>query len=181
MATTSGPHTREPRRPLLGLRRRPGRAALALMRMPVQAYRHNAGWVLGRTFIAFTHVGRRSGRQYDAVAMVLGRDRATGEAVICAAWGPQTDWYRNLRAGPSPRAWLGRDTSEPDVRFLGEEEALGVARRFRRSHPYRLRLLSSVLGWGDLSDDSSLRAFVRGHPFLALRPAGAEPAGLTNG
>jgi hypothetical protein len=32
-----------PRKPLLGLRRKPGRLALAAFRMPLRAYRHDAG------------------------------------------------------------------------------------------------------------------------------------------
>lgn len=130
MATASRPHAQPTERPFLGLRRRPGRAALSLMRVPMRAYRHDNGWMLGRTFIAFTHVG------------------------------------------------LGRDTFEPEVRFLSDDEALRVAKHFRRDHPYRLRLACSVLGWGDLRDDRNLRAFVSGHPFLALRPVRAEPARL---
>jgi hypothetical protein len=39
-----------PRKPLLGLRRKPGRLDLAAFRMPLRAYRHDAGWLLGRTF-----------------------------------------------------------------------------------------------------------------------------------
>ena len=65
------------RRPLLGLRRRPGRLAIALFRLPLNAYRHDAGWMLGHTFLEFTHTGRRSGQPHDTVAMVLGRDEAT--------------------------------------------------------------------------------------------------------
>jgi hypothetical protein len=38
------------RRPLLGLRRKPGRLALALFRMPLHAYRHDAGWLPRHTF-----------------------------------------------------------------------------------------------------------------------------------
>ena len=40
-------------RPLFGLRGRPGRLALALFRMPLNAYRHDAGALLGRR-----HAGR---------------------------------------------------------------------------------------------------------------------------
>jgi hypothetical protein len=32
-----------PRKPLLGLRRKPGRLALAVFRMPLRAYPHDAG------------------------------------------------------------------------------------------------------------------------------------------
>ncbi len=45
-------------RPLFGLRRKPGRLALLLFRMPLMAYRRDAGWLFGRTFLEFIHVGR---------------------------------------------------------------------------------------------------------------------------
>jgi deazaflavin-dependent oxidoreductase (nitroreductase family) len=165
---------REPqaaRRPVLGLRHKPGRLALAVFRMPLRAYRHDAGHVLGHTFLAFTHVGRRTQQPHDAVAMVLCYDEVTREAVVCAAWGPETDWYRNLLAGPALRVQIGRDSIVPQHRFLDEAEAFDVAARFRASHPHRMRLLCSILGWGDLTDDRALRRFVSDHPFVAFRPA----------
>lgn len=165
------------RKPLLGLRRTPGRLALILFRMPLRAYRHDAGWIFGHTFLEFVHTGRRTGRLHEAVAMVLRYDAGTEEAVICAAWGPDTDWVRNLRAGPAARVRLGRGSFTPRHRFLSEDEAFGVAVDFRRAHPWRLWLLSHVLGWGDLRDDEAAREFIRGHPFVAFRPAVVEPQG----
>jgi deazaflavin-dependent oxidoreductase (nitroreductase family) len=171
MVTTpvNPPQTSQPR-PLLGLRRQPGRLALILMRLPLRAYRHGAGWLLGRTFVAFTHVGRRTGQPHDAVAMVLRYDVVGREVVICAGW-TQTDWLRNLRAGPAATVQLGRDSFTPEHRFLTDDEALDVIAGFRRAHPYRLRMITTIFGWGDLRDDAAARAFVRGHPFVAFRPA----------
>ena len=61
-----------------------------------------------------------------------------------------------------------------DQRTLrAEEEAFDVGVQFRREHPYRVRLVSRILGWGDLRDDGRLREFVRGHPLVAFRPAEA--------
>jgi hypothetical protein len=40
--------------------------------------------------------------------MVLRYDADAHEAVICAGWGPDTDWVRNLRAGPAVQVRLGR-------------------------------------------------------------------------
>lgn len=162
-------------RPLLGLRRKPGRLALAVFRLPLNAYRHGAGGLLGHTFLQFTHVGRRTGRPHDAVAMVLRYDEATREAVICAGWGPETDWVRNLRAGPATKVQLGRESFTPEHRFLSDDEAFDVAAGFRRAHPHRMRLITTILGWGDLRDDAEVRRFVRTHPFVAFRPA-ASPA-----
>ena len=158
-------------RSLLGLRRRPGRFALAVFRLPLNAYRHDAGWLFGHTFLELTHVGRKSGQPHDAVAMVLSFDDDTREAVICAAWGSSTDWFQNLRAGPAASVQIGRVRFVPDHRFLSDDEAFDAAVAFRRRHPYRLRLVSAILGWGDLRDDASVRAFVHDHPFVAFRPS----------
>ena len=164
-------------RPLLGLRRKPGRLALAVFRMPLRADRTTPGGCSGRTFLEFVHVGRTSGRQYETVAMVLHYQPATREAVICAAWGPDTDWVRNLRAAAATRVRLGRDSFTPQHRFLTEDESFVVAEAFRRAHPWRLRLLSSLLGWGDLRDDAAVREFIRttrswrsGRPPIPRRP-----------
>jgi deazaflavin-dependent oxidoreductase (nitroreductase family) len=162
------------RRRVLGLRRKPGRLALALFRMPLRAYRHDAGWVLGHTFMEFTHLGRNTGQPHETVAMVLRYDEGTREAVICAAWGPETDWFRNLRAGPATEVRLGRDLYLPQQRFLTADAALDVAVSFRRDHPHRLHLLQSLLGWGDLGDDAALRQFVVAHPMVAFRPKPAS-------
>jgi deazaflavin-dependent oxidoreductase (nitroreductase family) len=161
-------------RVLLGLRHKPGRLAIALFRLPLKAYHHNAGPAVGRTVVAFTHLGRKTGSPYQAVAMVLRYDEKTGEAVFCAGWGPQTDWYRNLQKHPAVKVQLGGRTFTPKQRFLTDEEAFDIGVQFRREHPHRLRFFSTVLGWGDLRDDEAVREFVRGHPTVAFRP-GEEP------
>ena len=84
--------------------------AMPSFRMPLRAYRHDAGWLLGHTFMEFVHTGRKTGKRYETVAMVLRYDPDAHEAVICACWGPDTDWVRNLRAGPAARVWLGRES-----------------------------------------------------------------------
>ena len=147
-----------------------------MFRMPLRAYRHDAGWLLGRTFLEFAHIGHKTGRRYETVAMVLRYDPDTREAVICAGWGPDTDWVRNLRAGPAARVRLGRESFTPRHRFLSDEEAFEVAVQFRLEHPRRLRLLGMILGWGDLRDDAAVRGFIPSHPFVAFRPATTSPA-----
>ena len=97
------------RRRFLGLRNAPGRLAVAVLRLPVGLYRRGWGWMLGRTFLLFVHIGRTTGRRHDAVAMVLVDDQATHELVICSAWGPGADWIRNLHAAPPAEILIGRD------------------------------------------------------------------------
>jgi hypothetical protein len=95
-------------------------------------------------------------------------DNASGEVVICRGW--QTDWYRNLQAHPATHVTVGRESFIPQQRLLTDDEAVDVGRQFRRDHPYRMWLISKILGWGDLRDDAQLRRFVHDHPFMAFRP-----------
>jgi deazaflavin-dependent oxidoreductase (nitroreductase family) len=157
-------------KPLLGLRRRPGRLALAVFRS-LPLYRRGWGGLLGHTFLLLVHAGRKTGTPYSAVALVLRYDRQTHEAVICAAWGQDTDWVRNIRVRPALRVQIGRESFTPEQRFLSEDESLAVVAGFGRRHPWRLRLVTSILGWGDLRSDAAAREFVSVRPFVSLRPA----------
>ncbi len=71
--------------PFLGLRRQPGRLALAVFRIPLPLYRRGWGWLLGHTFLLLTHADRKTGKLYSAVAMVLKYHPGTHEAVIFSA------------------------------------------------------------------------------------------------
>jgi deazaflavin-dependent oxidoreductase (nitroreductase family) len=158
-------------RPLLGLRRRPGRLALWFMRLPRPLYRHGWGRLLGHTFLLIAHEGRKSGKRRETIAMALAYDPQTRETVVCSAWGPNTEWMRNLRANSALEVQIGGETYVPAQRFLSEDEAVAVATEFRDSHPWRMRLFATVLGWGDLSTGGAVRELVRDRPFVAFRPA----------
>ena len=127
--------------------------------------------MLGRTFLMLVHVGRKTGQPHDMVAMTLSEDPNTGEVVILSGWGPDVDWLSNLRAGPAREVRIARDRFVPVHRFLTDDEAVAVVTDFRRRHPGRVRLATTILGWGDLRGDAAAREFVRDHPFVALRPA----------
>jgi len=172
----SGPDGRAAR-PLLGLRRKPGRLALRVFRLPLLLYRRGWGGLLGHTFLLLVHAGRKTGKPYSAVAMVLKYDPHTHEAVVCSAWGQNTDWIRNIRAHPALRVQIGRDTFTPYQRFLSEDESFAVAAGFRHRHRGRTRLLAWILGWGDLRSDTAVREFVSTRPFVSFCPAAASEPG----
>jgi hypothetical protein len=58
-------------KPLLGLRRRPGRLALAVMRIPRPLHGRGWGWMLDHTFLLIAHQGRKTGKRRETVAMAL--------------------------------------------------------------------------------------------------------------
>jgi F420H(2)-dependent quinone reductase len=103
--------------------------------------------------------------------MALAYDAETHEAVVVSAWGPKTEWIRNLRAHPALQIQIGRKSYVPEQRFLSEDESVAVAVEFQRRHPWRVRLFAAILGWGDLSSEPAVRAFVRTRPFVSFRPA----------
>lgn len=170
MTPAAHEHPRK-RRPVLGLRRQPGRLVLAFMRTPRPLYHRGWGRLLGHTFLLITHEGRRSGKRRETVAMALSYEPRTREVVVFSAWGPGTEWMRNLRAHPALEIQIGRERYAPEQHFLSEAEAVAVAIGFRRRHPLRLRLFATILGWGDLSSDEAVREFVRTRPFVSFRPA----------
>jgi hypothetical protein len=108
--------------------------------------------------------------------MVLRYRPDTHEAVICSAWGPDTDWMKNIRAHPARRVEVGRKAFAPEQRFLSDDESIAVVVECLRHHPWRFRLLALVLGWGDLRVESVAREFVHTRPFIAFRPADAAKA-----
>ena len=169
-SSTAGKQRRRGRRPLLGLRRQPGRLVLAAMRLPRPLYHRGWGWMLGHTFLLIAHQGRKTGSRRETVAMALAYDPAAREVVVCSAWGPATEWIRNLRAGPALEIRIGRESYVPEQRFLSEDESVAVVREFQHCHPWRTRLFTVILGWGDVGSDAAVREFVRSRPFVAFRP-----------
>ena len=179
MTPTAQAHAGEAK-PLLGLRRRPGRLALAVMRTPRPLYRRGWGWLLDHTFLLIAHQGRKTGKRRETVAMALTYDVDAREAVVFSAWGPNTEWIRNLRAHPALQIQIGRESYVPEQRFLSDDESVAVVVEFRRRHPWRLRFFAAILGWGDLSSDTAVREFVRSRPFVSFRPAHPSRTGATH-
>jgi deazaflavin-dependent oxidoreductase (nitroreductase family) len=143
------------------------------MRLPQPLYHHGWGRLLGHSFLLITHQGRKTGNRRETVAMALTYDPERREAVVCSAWGPNTEWMRNLRAHTALQIKIGRETFVPEQRFLSEDDAVAVAIAFRDHHPWRLRLFATILGWGDLSGEVAVREFVGSRPFVAFAPAPA--------
>jgi deazaflavin-dependent oxidoreductase (nitroreductase family) len=86
---------------------------VAVFRLPLPLYRRGWGGLLGHTFLLLVHAGRMTGKLHSTVAMVLRYDRRNHEAVICSAWGADTDWVRNIRVRPALQVQIGRESFTP--------------------------------------------------------------------
>ena len=85
MKIPANPGQRGRDRPLFGLRRRPGCLALALFRLPLNAYRHDAGRLMGRTFLQVAHVGAGPASRTTRWRWFCATTKPSRKAVICAA------------------------------------------------------------------------------------------------
>ena len=142
------------------------------MRMPRPLYHRGWGWMLDHTFLLIAHQGRKTGKRRETVAMALTYDPDTREAVVFSAWGPNTEWIRNLRAHPALQIQIGRESYVPSSDSSPKTRASLWRREFRRRHPWRTRLFAAILrlGGSDLGDGGE---GVRSEPPVRFVPADA--------
>ena len=170
-APTLAPRFRGGRlRPPALLRDRRAPLARLVLRMPLLVYRLGLGGLLGRQFLLLSHAGRRTGQVHETVLKVLRYDPAARENVVAAAWGPGTDWYRNVQARPALAVRTGGDWYVPEQRILSSEEAFDVFRDWMRRQRWFARLMLAQIGQSIDQPEPELRALVASFPFIAFRP-----------
>ena len=123
--------------------RRPSKWLRWWLRAPLLLYRVRLGrfsvgeyvlWLYGHPHIRVVHVGRRSGRQRQVVLEVIDFDADTDEYRVAAMWGPESDWYRNLRQCPTPEVEVRGRRFCPEQRFLSTDESQKVLDRYQARH-----------------------------------------------
>lgn len=159
-------------------RKKPNRLLRYLLRLPVYLYRWRLGWLLGRRFLLLSHVGRRTGRNFQTVLEIIEYRDNGPEAVVMSGFGRRSDWLLNIEAGPLPEVIIGRQHFTTSYRFLDEDEAVRALAEYE--HRNRLMagilrwVLSRLLGWRYRSSDADRRRLVRQLPLLAFRPSLAK-------
>lgn len=154
--------------------KRPGRLARWLLRLPAHLYDLRLGWLLGHRFLRLSHVGRRSGRTYQTVLEVIGRDLDAEEVMVISGRGRAADWFRNLQAAPAVEVAVARSHfHHPDHRVLGPDEATIVLadyeRRNRFAAPVVRLVLSRLIGWRYDGTAASRRRLAATLPVVAFR------------
>lgn len=124
-----------------------GRIARWFARVPIAIYLLGLGRLLGRRFVMIEHIGRVSGLPRKTVLEVVRRDTVSLD--VAAAWGPRSDWFRNVVAERSVRVWSGRLRAMPaTASVLTVDEAATVLDRYRLDHPRAARALGRIFGLG---------------------------------
>ncbi|WP_067827207.1 nitroreductase family deazaflavin-dependent oxidoreductase [Nocardia inohanensis] len=115
------------------------------VRAPIGLFRVRLGFLFAGRLLLLEHLGRKSGRPRYVVLETVARP--TPETVIVASgFGPNAQWYRNLRAHPACRVSIGfRHRVPAAARTLTPGEAEPVLAEYRRSHPAAYKELSGVI------------------------------------
>lgn len=153
---------------------RPSPMLKAVFDAPRWFYDHRLGWLMGRRFVALSHVGRKSGIERQSILEVATYHPETQEFIVASAFGAKADWYRNIQATAAHRVQVGRRQFAPQQRFLEPDEARAAADEFCRKHHLEARLAIPVFvamgaaEKGAFSDPVELMASL---PMVAFRPA----------
>jgi deazaflavin-dependent oxidoreductase (nitroreductase family) len=145
-----------------------------LFRAPVYLYRCRPGWLFGDRLLLLTHIGRRTGLRRQTVLEVVEYQKGGPEVVVANGFGPDSDWLRNIEAGPGEEVTVGSQHFVASHRFLGEDEAMRVI----QGYEYRNRLIAPIvrrgfswlLGWQYRGGESDRRRLVGQLPLIAFRP-----------
>ena len=123
-------------------RRPPRRIARTALRLPLRLYRWHLGRLLGGRFVLLEHRGRRTGTLHHTVLEVVDHDETFTRVVVCAGWGEQADWYRNVIAHRDVCFETAGVRRSGTARRLDRADAVTVLERYGRAHPRALRLLA---------------------------------------
>lgn len=131
-----------------------------LMRAPTWIYRARAGALFGSRILMLEHVGRKSGAPRYAVLEVV--DHPTPDSyVVASGFGRKAQWFRNIRANPGVRVYVGSRAPRPaTARVLDRQEVDRTLASYRGRHPRaweRFRpVLEETLGERITDTDSPL-------------------------
>ncbi len=140
-----------------------------LFRLPIWLYRAKLGWLLGGRFLLLKHIGRKSGLPRQAVLEIVRHDKKNDTYIVCAGFGPKTQWYQNLVKRPEATIQVGRRKLEVVAERLspaeGGEEMVSYAQR----HPTAASNVH-LLGYSVDGSEEDYRALGELLRYVALRP-----------
>ncbi|WMX48092.1 nitroreductase family deazaflavin-dependent oxidoreductase [Streptomyces roseicoloratus] len=154
------PAPQRPRTPT-GWRRR-------LLRLPIRLFRAGLGPLFGGRLLLLIHTGRTSGRSREVVLEVVAHDRARRTWTIASGFGPDAQWYRNLRHTPQATIQFGRRYQVVTARFPSPEEGGRIMVEYARRHPRAAQALCRFMGFPADGSAAGYRSAGEQIPFVRL-------------
>lgn len=118
------------------------------------------------------HTGRVSGQQRQAVIEVVAHDPEQRTWTVASGFGPEAQWYRNLRHTPQATIQTGRRFHAVTAGFLSPEEGVRVMAAYAPKHPRAARILCRYMG---LPSDGTRKGFRPGELIPFVRPEVSGP------
>ena len=102
---------------------------------------------------------------------VIGRDQAGDAYYVSAAYGPRSDWVRNIRANPVFRAQVGRRRFDAEARRVPDIDAEDLLLTYIEGHRNYVKGLYGMMGIDlDTISEPELRAILRDEMVLKITP-----------
>ncbi len=115
-----------------------------LFKLPILLWRLGLGPIVGKLLMIITHTGRKSGTPRHTMVEYHSMN---GIKYVAAAFGVQTQWYRNILANPQVTIQTADGTEQMTaVRVTHDEELIGVIELFLRRDPALMKWYLDSLG-----------------------------------
>ncbi|MBI5965507.1 MAG: nitroreductase family deazaflavin-dependent oxidoreductase [Chloroflexi bacterium] len=157
---------------MTALDKRPGKFLKFFFKVPVWMYKIGFGgferW-FGAQWMLITHIGRKSGKQFDSMVDVMDYDKATDTYYIEAAYGTRADWVRNIQASLNFSARVGKRKFTARAMPLSNENTADMLIKFYRAKPAYTRSVMAMVGL-KFNGEEDLRALASKLMLLAIKP-----------
>lgn len=154
------------------LDKRPGKFLKFFFKVPVWMYKIGFGGferLIGAQWMLITHIGRKSGKQFDSMVDVMDYDKVTDTYYIEAAYGTRADWVRNIQTSPNFAVRVGRRKFLARATPLSNENTADMLVKFYREKPAYTRSVMAMVGM-KFNGEEDLRALAPKLMLLAVKP-----------
>jgi deazaflavin-dependent oxidoreductase (nitroreductase family) len=118
-----------------------------LFRIPVYFYRIGLGWLFGERLVLINHIGRKTGKQYQAVVEVVEREKRTNNVIVVAGYGEQTQWYKNLRDQSQTIIQIKNHKYTVSIDLITPEDGEDIIARYVERYGKLAEQLFSMIGY----------------------------------
>lgn len=122
--------------------------------------------MFGNRLLMLSHTGRQSGRERATVLEVVAREEDPETWYVAAAWGDQSDWFRNLEHDPHAEIHVGRNHHRVVARLVDVDHAAEIHSGYVKTHPWAARTVGRMLGIDLVGSDP--RRLAERIPLVAL-------------
>jgi len=141
-----------------------------IFKAPVYLYRWNLGFLLGKHFIHFTHIGHKSGKTRSSVIEVVERDETKDIYYGVAGYGSKAHWLQNIRKNSSVQAQVGRRKFNALCMELDEADGFDTLTNYAQKHPLLFKELMNLVGYKIKGTPEEIQQLAALMPVVAFHP-----------